>query len=147
MLTLTLAPVTPTKAQRSVRLENPIAVFAALDKVTARISKFQIPLNKSINFGALTVTPRVCYSRPPTEPPKTTSFVEVEEQLQDGKYKKIFSGWMFAESPGLNAVQHPVYDIWLTACLDPNRQAGNTAADPNAVDQPQRRLRRRRVRR
>jgi hypothetical protein len=104
---------------RAERLENGVAVFAALDKVTARTSRFEVPLNATAQFGALKVTPRVCYSRPPTEQPKTTSFVEVDEIQLDGQEKRIFTGWMFAESPGLNAVEHPVFDVWLTECQKP----------------------------
>src|SRR5437899_1616570 len=84
---------TPALAQR---IENSVAVFAALDKVTAKISRLEVPLNQTATFGALKVTPRACYSRAPTEPPKTTTFVEVEETQLDGKEKRIFSGWMFA---------------------------------------------------
>ncbi len=98
------------------RLENQVAVFAALDKVTARISKLEVPLNQSVEFGSLTVTPRVCYSRPATEQPKTSSFVEVDEKELAGNTKRVFTGWMFAESPGLNAIEHPVYDVWLKGC-------------------------------
>ena len=101
------------------RVENEIAVFAALDKVTARISRLEIGLGQTVRFGSLVVTPRSCYSRPPTEPPKTTGFVEVTEVKLDGAQKQLFSGWMFAESPGLNAVEHPVFDIWLTECGKP----------------------------
>lgn len=121
------------------RMENGVAIFAALDKVTARISRFEVPLNETVEFGALKVTPRVCYSRPPTEPPKTTSFVEVDEIQLDGAQKRIFTGWMFAESPGLNAVEHPVFDVWLTDCQKPKgsiaRQEipGNDGAPPPAA--------------
>lgn len=101
------------------RVENDVAVFAALDKVTARISKLEVPLNQTVEFGSLKVTPRACYSRPATEQPKTTSFVEVDERELEGKIKRIFTGWMFAESPGINAVEHPVFDIWLTSCMKP----------------------------
>jgi len=114
----------PAQAQR---IENQVAIFATLDKVTARISKLEVPLGQSVKFGSLKVTPRVCYSRPPTEPPKTTSFVEVEETQLDGQVKKLFSGWMFAESPGLNAVEHPVFDVWLTDCGQPARTASAPA--------------------
>ncbi|KAB2920590.1 MAG: DUF2155 domain-containing protein [Hyphomicrobiaceae bacterium] len=113
------------------RIENAVAVFAALDKVTAKISRLEVPLNQTATFGALKVTPRVCYSRAPTEPPKTSSFVEVEEMLLDGKQKRIFSGWMFADSPGLNAVEHPVFDVWLTECNSPAR----TSAGPRPQQQ------------
>jgi hypothetical protein len=111
----------PASAQR---IDNAVAVFAALDKVTAKISRLEVPLNQTATFGALKITPRVCYSRAPTEPPKTTSFVEVEETQLDGKEKRIFSGWMFADSPGLNAVEHPVFDVWLTDCSQPQRLVG-----------------------
>ncbi len=106
----------PAVAQR---IENQVAVFAALDKVTARISRLEIKLNDTVKFGSLKVTPRLCYSRPPDQPPKTDTFVEVQELQLDGSEKKLFSGWMFAESPGLNAVEHPVYDVWLTECMSP----------------------------
>ncbi len=117
----------PANAQR---IENGRAVFAALDKVTARISKLEVKLGETVQFGALKVTPRACYSRPPTEPPKTTTFVEIEEILLDGKTQKIFAGWMFAESSGLNAVEHPVFDVWLTDCTTPSRPA--VAQTPSA---------------
>jgi hypothetical protein len=124
-----LAFVPPAAAQR---IENSVAIFAALDKVTAKISRLEVPLNETRTFGALKVTPRVCYSRAPTEPPKTTTFVEVEELQLDGKEKRIFTGWMFADSPGLNAVEHPVFDVWLTDCLQPRA----TAQRPPPVGTP-----------
>ena len=105
--------VLPAAAEK---IENQIAVFAGLDKITAVITSFEVPLDQKKIFGVLEVTARVCYSRPPTEPPKTTAFVEVNELRSDAEPKKIFTGWMFADSPGLNAVEHPVYDIWLTSC-------------------------------
>lgn len=98
------------------KIENPITVFAALDKVTARISPLEITIGETVRFGALTVTPRVCYSRPPTEPPLTSAFVEVDEVKLSGEKQRIFTGWMFAQSPGLHAVEHPVFDVWLTNC-------------------------------
>ena len=101
------------------KIENPIAVFAALDKVTGRISHLEIPIGKTVEFGALKVTPRVCNTRPPTEAPHTSSFVEVDEVKLNGEIQRIFTGWMFAESPGLNAVEHPVFDVWLTSCKTP----------------------------
>lgn len=116
------------------RLPNRVAVFSALDKVTATIKSLEIPLNETIEYGALKVTPRVCYSRPPTVQPKTTSFVEVDEVQLDGTEKRIFSGWMFAESPGLNAVEHPVFDVWLTACKEPSEPTTARAPRPSVDD-------------
>ncbi|MGH6865045.1 MAG: DUF2155 domain-containing protein [Methyloceanibacter sp.] len=101
-------------------VKNPIAVFAALDKVTGRISHLEIRIDQAVEFGALKVTPRVCDTRPPTETPHTAAFVEVDETKLTGEQQRIFTGWMFAESPGLHAVEHPVFDVWLTSCKTPS---------------------------
>ena len=106
---------------RADRIENQVAVFSALDKVTAHISKFEVALGQTATFGALKITPRACYSRPPTEEPKTTTFVEIDETQLDGSEKRIFTGWMFAESPGIYGLEHPTYDVWLTECEKPSR--------------------------
>ena len=98
------------------QIPNPTATFSGLDKITGRIVEFDVAIDETVQFGALQVTPRVCYTRPPTETPKTTSFVEVDEIRLDRSLNRIFSGWMFADSPGLNAVEHAVYDVWLVNC-------------------------------
>ncbi|MEM7777529.1 MAG: DUF2155 domain-containing protein [Pseudomonadota bacterium] len=134
-------------AVRAERVQNDVAVFAALDKVTARISKLEVPLNQPAEFGSLRLTPRACLTSAPTEPPKTTTFVEVDEVQLDGEEKRIFTGWMFAESPGLNAVEHPVFDVWLTGCKGGAVQPEPSADDPRAENEPPVRRRRRRVRR
>ncbi|MER8904529.1 DUF2155 domain-containing protein [Mesorhizobium sp. M0772] len=100
----------------SDRITNPVAEFAGIDKITGRIITFDVYIDETVQFGALQVTPRICYSRPENEEPKTDSFVEVDEITLDRKIRRIFTGWMFAESPGLNAVEHAVYDVWLKGC-------------------------------
>jgi hypothetical protein len=122
-------------------VKNPIAVFAALDKVTGRISHLEIPINNTVEFGALKVTPRVCDTRPPTEAPHTSSFVEVDEVKLTGEVQRIFTGWMFAESPGLHAVEHPVFDVWLTNCKTisapaPSESSENTPAPEALPEEP-----------
>jgi len=116
VLSATMGWVTLTGNAVAERLDNPIAVFAALDKVTARISKLEIEIGQTKEFGALRITPQVCYTREPTDPPKTTAFVEVDEIKLDKTEARIFAGWMFAESPGINGVEHSVFDVWLTGC-------------------------------
>ncbi len=101
---------------RAESIENPIAVFNGLDKITASITRFEVPIGRTALFGTLEVTPRVCHTKPPTEPPLTTAFVEVNERRHEGDPRRIFTGWMFAHSPGLSGVEHPVYDVWLTGC-------------------------------
>lgn len=130
---LLLAPA-PARADR---IANPIAIFAGLDKITGTITTFEVPIDGNKQFGSLVVRPHTCFSRPPEEEPKTTSFVEVEEVGTDKTAKRIFTGWMFAESPGLNAVEHPVYDVWLTGCFDPNapRPPVEEQVDPETLNQ------------
>jgi len=106
-----------TGPRENQRISNPVAEFTGVDKITGRIITFDVYVNETVQFGALQVTPRVCYSSPDTaEDPKTDSFVEVDEITLDRKIRRIFTGWMFAESPGLNAVEHAVYDVWLKDC-------------------------------
>ncbi len=111
-----ILPATISNAVSDERIENRVAVFDGIDKITGRIHTFDVYVNETVQFGALQVTPRVCYSRPITETPKTDAFIEVDEITLDSKIRRIFTGWMFADSPGLNAVEHPVYDIWLKDC-------------------------------
>lgn len=124
------APAAPAQV---TRVANPVAEFAGLDKITGRIISFDVYIDETVQFGALQVTPRVCYARPAAEEPKTDSFVEVDEITLDRKIRRIFTGWMFAESPGLNAVEHPVYDVWLKAC----KKKSDVPAPDNAKAAPE----------
>jgi len=117
----------------SQKIPNPTAVFTGLDKVTGRIITFDVALNETVQFGALQVTPRVCYTRPPTESANTDSFVEVDEVTLQGEVKRIFTGWMFASSPGLHAVEHPIYDVWLKDC----KGGASVVADTQPAQQQQ----------
>ena len=94
-------------------------MFSGLDKITGRIINFDVEMGETVQFGALQVTPRACYTRPPTETANTDAFIEVDEVTLQGEVKRIFTGWMFAASPGLHAVEHPIYDVWLTDCKAP----------------------------
>lgn len=98
------------------KVKNPTAVFSGLDKITGRIVAFEVAVDETVQFGALQLTPKVCYTRPPTESPNTTAFIEVDEVTLDNKFRRIFTGWTFAASPGLHAIEHPIYDVWLVDC-------------------------------
>lgn len=111
-----LAPLLAPVPANATRLENPVAEFAGIDKITGRITTFDVYVNETVQFGALQVTPKVCYSRDESEAQKIDAFIEVDEITLDRKIRRIFSGWMFADSPALNAVEHPIYDVWLTGC-------------------------------
>lgn len=120
------------------KIKNGTAVFSGLDKITGRIISFEAAMGETVQFGSLKVTSRVCYTRPATEMPQTDTFVEVDEVSAGNDDKRIFSGWMYAASPGLHGIEHPIYDIWLTDCKSPGPIIAETnqtadAEDPNAV--------------
>jgi len=121
--------VTEPPAQKIV---NKKAVFSGLDKITGRIINFDVDIGETVQFGALRVKPDACYTRPATEATNTDAFVEVEEITLQGEVKKIFSGWMFAASPGLHGVEHPIYDIWLTDCKGPDQTVATQVDAPPA---------------
>ena len=112
------------------KIKNPMAVLNGLDKITGRIISFEVAVDETVQFGALQITPRVCYSRPPTESPQTDAFMEVDEVTLDNKYRRIFTGWMFAASPGLSSIEHAVYDVWLTDC----RGGTSVIAEPKEIE-------------
>lgn len=137
---------------RADKIANPIAVFDGLDKITGRIITFEVALNETVQFGTLQVTPRVCYSRPPADTPRTDAFTQVDEIDEQHTFKRIFSGWMFADSPGLHGVEHPIYDVWLVDCKGgttvikeapapvdtaTTNEGAPDATDPNAPASPQ----------
>lgn len=110
-------------------LEHGRAVLQGLDKVTARVSPLEVPLDSAIRFGRLEITVRACRETPPTEPPESAAFLEIRElppkSEEDRAPVDLFSGWMFASSPALSALEHPVYDVWVLDCVEPiERPAG-----------------------
>lgn len=127
--------VTEPPAQKIV---NKKATFSGLDKITGRIISFDADIGETVQFGALRVKTDACYTRPATEAANTDAFVEVDEITLQGEVKRIFSGWMFAASPGLHGVEHPIYDIWLTDCKGPETTvvAGQDAARPETAAKP-----------
>jgi hypothetical protein len=116
--------VTEPPAQKIV---NKKASFSGLDKITGRIINFDEDIGETVQFGALRVKTDACYTRPATEAANTDAFVEVDEITLQGEVKRIFSGWMFAASPGLHGVEHPIYDIWLVDCKVPDMTVVNAA--------------------
>jgi hypothetical protein len=128
--------VTEPPAQKIV---NKKASFSGLDKITGRIIHFDEDIGETVQFGALRVKTDACYTRPATEAANTDAFVEVDEITLQGEVKRIFSGWMFAASPGLHGVEHPIYDIWLTDCKVPDATVVSAQPDPPKPPPPQKR--------
>jgi hypothetical protein len=119
------------------KIVNKKASFSGLDKITGRIINFDEDIGETVQFGALRVKTDACYTRPATEAANTDAFVEVDEITLQGEVKRIFSGWMYAASPGLHGVEHPIYDIWLTDCKAPDATVVSAQPDaPRAASPP-----------
>lgn len=120
-----------TSSGHAEEIHNPIAIFSGLEKVMAITTNFEAKIGESVKFGNLIVKAEVCNTKPITQDPKTAAFVEIDEIGKDGAKKRLFSGWMFAESPGLNGLEHPIYDVWLAGCRDPNAPPPPVEAAPD----------------
>ena len=118
ILSVAAGPVLGQQAGR------PVALLQGLDKITARISTFEAPLNEAVRFGTFEIVARACNKRPPEEPPESAAFLEIVDVRPDAETLPLFTGWMFASSPALSAVEHPVYDVWVIDC----KKASSSAA-------------------
>jgi hypothetical protein len=119
--------VLPVLAQQPSAIQPPGtgAVLQGLDKVTARISTFPVSTTEEVRFGTLSIRVRACHKTPPTEPPESTAFLEISDIRVGAEPVLLFSGWMFASSPALSALEHPVYDVWVVDCM----KASNSSPD------------------
>jgi len=114
-LVVTLSAIAAVSAANEPALAM-VAVLQGLDKVTARVSTIEAPIDQPVHFGTLTITARTCQKKPPEEPPESAAFLEIDEARPGEPVTRVFTGWMFASSPALNALQDPVYDVWVKDC-------------------------------
>jgi hypothetical protein len=98
-------------------------VLRGLEKITGRPTNITAPIGKPVKFATLTITARYCYSTPPSETPETIAFVQIDDQRPDQPARRVFSGWMYGSTPGLNGVEHPLYDVWVISCNNAPAQA------------------------
>lgn len=110
-----------------------VLVLRGLDKMTGRATTFLAPIGRPVQYATLTVTARYCHSTPPLETPETTAFLQITDTRPGDQPKQVFSGWMFASAPEINAMQHPIYDVWVIACM--TNQPGQVEA-PLASNAP-----------
>jgi hypothetical protein len=123
-----IAPV--AVADQSDMISEPIAVLQGLDKITARVSEITAPVGKTVRFGTLEITARDCEKNPPVDRPEDAAFLQIDEVRPGEDNVRRFSGWMFAQSPALSSLEHPVYDVILLNCKGANTSAdGSPAAD------------------
>jgi len=98
-------------------------VLRGLEKITGRPTSITATIGKPVKFATLTITARYCYSTPASETPETTAFVQIDDNRPDQPARRVFSGWMYGSTPGLNGVEHPLYDVWVISCNNAPAQA------------------------
>lgn len=118
-------------------LEADVVVLQGLDKITARTSTFEVPVGSTDMFGTLEITVHHCEKTPPEEPPENKAFLEIVDLRPDREPVTVFTGWMFSSSPALNALEHPVYDVWVKSCK--MREDASPDRPPKPEDLPPRR--------
>ena len=116
-------------------IERDTAVLRWLDKVTARVDTIVIPVNKSVRVQTLEIIVRACLERPPEEPPESAAFLDVSEVKPGEPTAEVFRGWMFASSPALSAMEHPVYDLWVLDCRDQRDERANETTSSSEASQ------------
>ncbi len=131
ILAVVLAAALPG-AGPALALEKPLAVLQGLNKVTARVSEIEAPVDRPVTFGTLEITVRACHKAPPEETPESAAFVEIRDVKPGEDVVELFSGWMFASSPALSALEHAVYDIWVLDCQDEPPSAAPSDATGNS---------------
>jgi hypothetical protein len=127
----TLAPETAL-AQERAQTRPPTHPYAAaelrlLDKTAARVSTRAVPVNEPVSFGTLQILVRTCHESPPEAEPLTAAFLEIEENRPGQSREHLFEGWMYAGSPALSALEHPVYDVWVIDCTGQRISPDDTA--------------------
>jgi hypothetical protein len=117
LLVPALVAAKPATTPAPAKPEGPLTlVMRGLDKITGRPTTLLVPIGSSVQFATLTITARFCYSTPSTETPETAAFVQIDDHRPDQPPRRVFSGWMYASSPGLNGMEHPLYDVWVITC-------------------------------
>ena len=115
VLVCTAVPVAPEMAIAEMTRE-PTAIIQGLDKVTARVSRFEAPIGRAVPFGKLLVLVHDCQRSAPEDRPENAAFLEIYEKRPGEAQGRLFAGWMFSSSPALSALEHPVYDVTLLEC-------------------------------
>jgi hypothetical protein len=123
-----LAAPSPAAAVRAT-IDQPFAILQGLDKITARISRLDVPVGAGVVFGTLAITVRACRTTPPEEAPENAAFLEIVDRPPGEEPRLVFSGWMFSSSPAVSALDHPVLDVWVVRCAqEPPREPEDMGA-------------------
>lgn len=118
-------------------IDKKVVRIRILDKITANTRNFNLDVGQTVSYGDLRINPKACRKAPPTAEPEAAAFLEVWQVLPKNKGTEwVFSGWMFASSPGLSAMDHPIYDVWVIDCLDSKKDIEAAAPKPDQPEKP-----------
>lgn len=131
----TSAPPAPSEPEPPASFEDyPVARLQSLDKVTARTMTFEARVGATIKFGPIYIKTRACRKPPIAEKPEAAAFLQVwETDVKTDAPRWVFSGWMFASSPALSAMDHPIYDVWVLDCIGNAPPAAAPSLDAGAA--------------
>ncbi len=126
-----------TSAYAREMTEYPRVKLQSLDKGTARTMTFDAKVGSTLRFGPLYIRVQSCQKSSPIDEPESAAFLQIWEVDTDDNADWVFSGWMFASSPGLSPMDHPIYDVWVLDCLDYDKpKAKNEAAKDEGETTP-----------
>jgi hypothetical protein len=117
----------PAAAAPAAAFPADTVILQGLDKITGRVSTIEAPVGTAVKFGSLSITARRCERTPPEEPPEATAFLEIVDAKPGEAPVKLFEGWMFASSPAVSGLEHPVYDVWVIDCKNAAKSGAGTA--------------------
>lgn len=121
------------KAQASPSIDYPFVKLQSLDKVTARTMTFEAKVGSTVKFGSLYIKAQSCRKTSDMEQPEAAAFLQIWENPEEGEAQWVFSGWMFASSPGLSPIDHPIYDVWVLDCFNASQQPSSTATAKEGI--------------
>ncbi len=114
-------------------IETNTARFQAINKITGQVQEIDVSINGLANFETFSILVRKCVTRSPEDTPENTAFVDVVDDYQTSNPVNIFKGWMFSSTPGINGVEHPIYDIWLLKCYNSNKKSPSLSEEQLAL--------------
>jgi hypothetical protein len=120
-------PEEPSVLPPGTMIDEPVAMLQALDKITARVKRLPIHVGQVGKFGTLSILVDACRKAPPEDSPESAAFLKITDGKSDAP-QTVFSGWMFASSPALSAMDHPVYDISVVDCTSDTIAPASSAA-------------------
>ena len=125
LITSLLVAVSFSSPVRADDIATNTARMQAMDKITGEVTEIDVPVGGLANYGSFSILVRKCVTRSPEETPESTAFVDVVDNYESDNPINIFKGWMFASSPALSAVEHPIYDVWLLKCYNRQQDKNN----------------------